>query len=161
MYRSKEDRSSIHPLLKYCYALQGDNKRVKKSNHLVWSQNRVKLLFFAHQLGGNIHLFTLTTITNPWCHLFLSKITIQKMLRNAKNCHIKSILAIWLQQMAYYWLFWHLRAPQYNPGWPLEWDSHYLWSLGVYLVNKIKLDVQNDMNCFKFSCFETSCNDFH
>ena len=35
--------------------IQGDNKRMKKSNHLVWSQNRVKLLFFAHQLEGNIH----------------------------------------------------------------------------------------------------------
>jgi len=46
---------------------------VKKSNHLVWSPIRVKSLFFAHQLGGNIHQFTLTTITKPLCYLFWSK----------------------------------------------------------------------------------------
>ena len=61
------------------------NKRVEKSNHIVWHQNRVKLLFFAHQLGGNIHPFILITITNPWCYIFSSKLNMQKMLRNAQK----------------------------------------------------------------------------
>ena len=35
--------------------LQGGRKEVKKSNHLVWHTNKVKLLFCAYQLRGNIH----------------------------------------------------------------------------------------------------------
>ena len=42
----------------------------------VWYKNKVKLLFFAHQLKGNMSPFALITLTNPWCHLFESKISI-------------------------------------------------------------------------------------
>ena len=47
--------------------------------------NRVKFLFFAHQLRGNIHPFPLITTTNPWCYLFWSQLSMQKILRNAQK----------------------------------------------------------------------------
>ena len=57
---------------RYCviYNIQGDNKRVKKV--ITWFEVKIGLNYYfcAHQLEGNIHPFTLTTITNPWCHLF-------------------------------------------------------------------------------------------
>ena len=36
------------------------------------------------------------------------------------------------------------KSPQYDPVWQLEWDSHYLGSFGACLVNKMKLDAQNE-----------------
>ena len=65
--------------------IQGLTKRMKKSNTLVWHKNKVKLLFFAHQLSGNIHPFTLITLTKPWCLLFWTKISMQKIFRNAQK----------------------------------------------------------------------------
>ena len=46
--------------------VQGGRKEVKKSNHFVLCKNKVKMLFLAHQLRGNIHPFSLITLTKPW-----------------------------------------------------------------------------------------------
>ena len=83
----------------YIY-IQGVQEKVKKSNHLVWYKNKVKFLFLAHQLRGNMCPFCLITQTKPLCLLFWSKISMQKNHRNAKKCHFRPILANWLYQKA-------------------------------------------------------------
>ena len=91
-------------LLNFQYILMleilGLTKGMKKSNTLVWHKNKDKLLYFAHQLRSNIHPFTLITLTKPWCLLFWSKISMQKILRNAHKCHFRPTLANWLHQKA-------------------------------------------------------------
>ena len=50
--------------------VQGGRKEVKKSNYLVGHKSMVKLLFFAHQLSGNLHPFSLITLPKH-LHLLL------------------------------------------------------------------------------------------
>ena len=73
--------------------LQGGRKEVKKSNHLVWCKNKVKLLFLAHQLRGNIHPFYLITLKKTWHLLFWSKLCLPKILRNIQKYNIRPIVA--------------------------------------------------------------------
>jgi len=87
----------------------GCHKKWEKSNHLFWCKNRVKFLFLAHYLRGNISPFTFIIFTTHWCHLFRSKFSRQKMLKNDQNCHIRPILANLPHWMAYYGLIWQPR----------------------------------------------------
>ena len=146
----------MYPLWFSLTYLQGGIKEWEKSNHLVWLKTRVKLLFLEHHLWGNMTPFTLITLNNPWCHLFWSKLSMQKMLRNAQNCHIWPILANLTLTNCLLWAFLKPKSPQNVTGKPNECDSHYLRSMGSFLVNKIELNVQN---CLKFSFFATNCND--
>ena len=82
--------------------LQGVQEKVKKSIHFVWYKNKVKFLFLAHQLRGNMCPFCLITLTKPLCLLFQSKISMQKILRNAKKPHFWPILLNWLYQKDYW-----------------------------------------------------------
>ena len=66
--------------------IQGAIKKREKSNHLFWCKNRVKFLFLAQYLWGNISPFNFIIFTTLWCHLFWSKFSIQKMLKYAKKC---------------------------------------------------------------------------
>ena len=59
--------------------LQGAIKKRGKSNHIFWCKNRVKFLFLAHYLQGNISPFTFIIFTTLWFYLFWSKFSIQKM----------------------------------------------------------------------------------
>ena len=85
--------------------IQGVQEKVKKSNHLFWHKNKVEFLLITHQLRGNICPFCLITLTKPWCLLFWSRISMQKILRNAKKCHFRPILAKSLYRKAYWGLF--------------------------------------------------------
>ena len=89
--------------------IQGAIKKWEKSNHIFWCKNRVKFLFLAHYLRGNISPFTFIIFTTLWCHLFWSKFSIQKMLKNAQYYHIRPILANLPHWMAYYGLIWQPR----------------------------------------------------
>ena len=82
------------------YIYRVSQKEWKKSNHLVWHKNKVELLFLTHELRGNLHLFCLITKTKTWSQLFWSKLSMQKILRNAKKCHFRPILVKWLFQIA-------------------------------------------------------------
>ena len=85
--------------------IQGVQEKVKKSNHLFWHKNKVEFLFLTHQLRGNMCPFCLITLTKPLCLLLLSKISMQKILRNAKKPHFWPILLNWLYQKDYWGLF--------------------------------------------------------
>ena len=95
--------------------IQGAIKKREKSNQLFWCKYRVKFLFLAHYLQGNISPFTFIIFTTLWCHLFWSKFSIQKILKNANNCHKRPILANLPHWMAYYGLIWQPR---------IHWSPH-------------------------------------
>ena len=93
--------------------IQGVQEKVKKSNHLVWYKNKVEFLFLAHQLRGNMCPFCLITLTKPCCRLFWSKVSMQKIRRNAKKWHFRPILVNWLHWMTNCGLFWPPRRSEY------------------------------------------------
>ena len=80
---------------------------------------KVKLLLFAYHLGHNVtHPFSLIIITNHWCNLFWSKLSMQKI---PKNCHIRLILANWLHQMVNSGPIWQPRVHWRSPWGRLIW----------------------------------------
>ena len=116
---------------------------MKKSNTLVWHKNKVKLLFFAHHLRGNIHPFTLITLTKPWCLLFWSKISIEKILRNTQKCHFRPISVNWLQHKANFGLLWDSRAPLEIPMGSFDKVNNYFWSYSDLIRGLLLLTLAN------------------
>ena len=106
----------------------------EKRNYLFWCKNRVKFLFLAHYLRGNISPFTFIIFTTLWFYLFWSKFSIQKMLKIAQNCHIMTILANLPHWMAYYGLIWQPRI-------------HWRPNCGHLIQQVIIWEVKGDLMC--------------
>ena len=114
-------------------------KKWKRVINLFDKKNKVEFLFLAHPLRGNMCPFCFITLTKPLCLLFWTKISMQKILRNANKCYFRPILANWLYQKAYWGLFLTFLRPLQLSIATLYWDSHYLGSIGCSKKSSVVL----------------------